>query len=171
LSTAQWEAIGWQGRQGLSDMRSLYSYAVPTADGRIVMGGVDFTYYDFDSLSSGNDKAVTRRIVDNLFDFFPQLEGLEIEHTWAGTTAYTLSGRIPSVGVMGDDQNIYYGVGFSNGVPSAQTGGRIIVDLMSGESNKFTNHYITNGPIPYAGPRALRGFFGKLYKWKKIHYG
>ena len=96
---------------------------------------------------------------------------LEIAHTWAGTTAYTLSGRIPSVGVMGPDKNIYYGVGFSNGVPSAQTAGRIIVDLMSGESNKFTNHYITNGPIPYAGPTALRGFFGKLYKWKKIHYG
>ena len=72
---------------------------------------------------------------------------------------------------MGDDNNIYYGLGFSNGVPSAQTAGRIIADLMAGESNKFTNHYIVNRKFPYAGPTALRGLFGKVYKWRKIKFG
>ncbi len=171
LSKAQWDSIGWQNRQGLSDMRSLYSYSIPTADGRIVMGGVDFTYYDYDALSSGNDKTVSQRVEKNLFAFFPQLKGLQIDHAWSGTTAYSLSGRIPSVGVMGDNQNIYYGVGFRNGVPSCQTAGRIIADLMAGESNKFTNHYIVNRKIPYAGPTLLRGLFGKAYKWKKIKFG
>ncbi len=171
LSKSQWESIGWQNRQGLSDKRPLYSYSIPTADGRIVMGGVDFTYYDYDALSSGNDKTVTHRVKENLFTFFPQLEGLQIEHAWSGTTAYTLSGRFPSVGVEGKYQNIYYGVGFSNGVPSAQTAGRIIADLMAGESNEFTSHFIVNRKIPYAGPRLLRGLLGKAYKWKKIRYG
>ncbi len=170
LSKAQWESIGWQNRQGLSDQRPLYSYSIPTVDGRIVLGGVDFTYYDYDALSSGNDKTVTHQIEKDLFSFFPQLEGLQIEHAWSGTTAYSLS-RIPSVGVMGGDQNIYYGVGFSNGVPSAQTAGRIIADLMAGESNKFTSHYIVNKKIPYAGPTSLRGLFGKAYKWKTIKFG
>ena len=170
LSEAQWESIGWQNRQGLSDQRPLYSYSIPTVDGRIVLGGVDFTYYDYDALSSGNDKAVTRLIEEDLFAFFPQLEGLRIEHAWSGTTAYSLS-RIPSVGVMGDDQNIYYGVGFSNGVPSAQTAGRIIADLMAGKSNKFTSHYIVNNKIPYAGPTSLRGLFGRVYKWKTMKLG
>jgi glycine/D-amino acid oxidase-like deaminating enzyme len=171
LSKSQWEAIGWQNRQALSDQRPLYSYSIPTADGRIVMGGVDFTYYDYDALSSGNDKTVTRRVEENLFAFFPQLEGLQIEHAWSGTTAYTLSGRLPSVGVEGTYQNIYYGVGFSNGVPSAQTAGRIIADLMAGESNEFTSHFIVNRKIPYAGPTLLRGLFGRAYKWKTITYG
>ena len=171
LSKSQWESIGWQNRQGLSDQRPLYSYSIPTADGRIVMGGVDFTYYDYDALSSGNDKIVSRRIEDNLFAFFPQLEGLQIEHAWSGTTAYTLSGRIPSVGVEGKYQNIYYGVGFSNGVPSAQTAGRIIADLMAGESNEFTSHFIVNRKIPYAGPTLLRGLFGRAYKWKMMKFG
>jgi len=75
------------------------------------------------------------------------------------------------VGEMGDDENIYYGVGFSNGVPSSQTGGSIIADLMAGESNKFTNHYIVNMKIAYAGPKALRGLFGKAYKWKMTNFG
>jgi glycine/D-amino acid oxidase-like deaminating enzyme len=135
------------------------------------MGGVDFTYYDYDALSSGNDKTVTHRIEENLFAFFPQLAGLKIEYAWSGTTGYTLPDRIPSVGVEGNYQNIYYGVGFSNGVPSAQTAGRIIADLMAGESNEFTSHYIVNRKIPYAGPTLLRGLFGRAYKWKKKKYG
>jgi glycine/D-amino acid oxidase-like deaminating enzyme len=170
LSKSQWESIGWQNRQGLSDQRPLYSYSIPTADGRIVMGGGDYRYYDYDALGSGNDKTVTHQIEEDLFAFFPQLEGLQIDHAWSGTTIYSLAGRIPSVGVMGDDQNIYYGVGFSNGVPSAQTAGRIIADLMAGESNKFTSHYIVNKKIPYAGPAFLRGLFGKAYKWKKLKF-
>ncbi|MCP4415816.1 MAG: FAD-binding oxidoreductase, partial [Chloroflexi bacterium] len=149
----------------------LYSYSIPTVDGRILMGGVDFVYYDNDALGSGNDKAVTQRVKENLFAFYPQLEGLKIEHAWSGTTTFSLGGRIPSVSVMGDHQNIYYGVGFSNGVPSAQTAGRIIAELMAGESNKFTNHYIVNRKIPYAGPTSLRGLFGKGYKWKTINFG
>ena len=164
LNEGQWASIGWQNRQGLSDMRSMYSYSVPTADGRIVMGGRDFTYYHNDALSSGNDKKVTGRLKENLFEFFPQLAGLEIEHAWGGTTAYTL-GRIPSVGVMGDNQNIYFGLGMAEGVPSTQTAGRIIADLMAGETNAFTTHFIVNRKIPYAGPARLRGTFGKAIKW------
>ena len=90
LSREQRESIGWGNRQGLSDLRTLFSYSVITADGRIVMGGSGFTYYDKDALCSGNDKVVTKRVIEDLFRFFPQLEGLKIEHAWGGVTAYTL---------------------------------------------------------------------------------
>lgn len=170
LSSSQWESIGWQNRQGLSDLRTLFSYSVPTVDGRIVMGGSDFTYYDNDALCSGNDKIVTHRLIDNLFTFFPQLKGLGIEHAWGGTTAYTL-GRTPSVGVMGDHRNIYYGTGFDEGVPSTQTAGRIIADLMAGVSNEFTDHHIVNSKIAYAGPTSLRGAIGRGIKWMMRNWG
>jgi glycine/D-amino acid oxidase-like deaminating enzyme len=164
LSKSQWESIGWQGRQGLYDYRRRFNYSVLTADNRIVIGGSDFTYYDNDALSSGNDKTVTRRVIADLFAFFPQLEGLNIEHAWGGTTSYTL-GRVPSVGVMGDHQNIYYGVGLSEGVPTTQTFGRIIADLMAGESNQFTEHFVVNNHVLYAGPRLLRGIFARGARW------
>lgn len=164
LSKSQWESIGWQNRQGLSDMRTLYSYSIPTADGRILMGGADFVYYDYDNLSSGNDKNSTQRVTENLFEFFPQLKGLGIDHAWGGTTAYTL-GRIPSVGVMGDYKNIYFGTGFGEGVPATQTAGRMIADLMAGERNEFTDHFIVNRKLPYVGPKSLRGLFGRGVKW------
>jgi glycine/D-amino acid oxidase-like deaminating enzyme len=170
LTKDQWDSIGWGNRQGLSDLRTLFSYSAPTADGRIVMGGSDFTYYDMDAISSGNDKTVTQRVIANLFDYFPQLGGLKIEHAWGGTTSYTL-GRIPAVGVMGDDQNIYFGTGFNEGVPATQTAGRIIADLISGESNQFTDHFVVNRKIPWAGPIHLRGYFGRIVKWMMKNWG
>jgi glycine/D-amino acid oxidase-like deaminating enzyme len=164
LSSAQWEAVGWSHRRGLADAGPLFSYSRPTTDGRIVMGGVDSQYYAGDALASGNDKAVTRLIEAELFKFFPQLEDLAIEHRWGGTTALTI-GNTPSVGVTGDYENIFYGVGFSEGVPSTQTAGRMISDLMAGESNEFTNHYVINHAIPYVGPPALRDPLARGMKW------
>lgn len=157
LSNEQWESIGWQNRQGLSDERALYHYSRPTADGRIVTGGVSPQYYGNDLLTSGNDKFVTRLIEEDFFTFFPQLKGLKIEHAWGGTTALTL-GNKSSIGVMGNNKNIYYGVGFYQGVPATQTAGRIIAELMAGEENDFTNHFVVNQNIPYAGPRVARKY-------------
>jgi gamma-glutamylputrescine oxidase len=164
LSKAQWDSIGWQNGQGLYDMRALFSYLIPTSDGRIVMGGSGFSYYSNDALCFGNDKIFTRQLEKDLFSFFPPLEGLRIEHAWGGTTTFTID-RLPSVGVIGDHQNIYYGVGLSEGVPTTQTFGRIIGDLIAGESNDFTNHYVTNHKIPYIGPTSLRSLFAPSAKW------
>ena len=169
LSHDRWESIGWGNRQGLYDMRTMFNYMVLTKERRIVIGGSGAEYYDNDALCSGNDKTYTQRITKDLFSFFPQLEGLEIEHAWGGTTTYTLD-RTPSVGVMGDDQNIYYGVGLSEGVPTTQTFGRIIADLMAGESNEFTNHYVVNHKVPYAGPTRLRGIFFRGARWMMENY-
>ncbi|MCP4142477.1 MAG: FAD-dependent oxidoreductase [Chloroflexi bacterium] len=164
LSNSQLESIGWDNRQGLSDMRTLFSYLVLTKENRIVMGG-SFSYYDNDALCSGNDKSYTPEITKDLFTSFPQLEGLGVDHAWGGTTTYMLGERMPSAGVMGDHKNIYYGVGLSEGVPTTQTFGRIIADLMAGESNAFTNHQVVNRSIAYAGPTNLRGIFGRAAKW------
>jgi glycine/D-amino acid oxidase-like deaminating enzyme len=119
---------------------------------------------------SGNDKTVTHRVIENLFTFFPQLKGLQIEHLWGDATAYTLR-RIPSVDVMEDHQNFYFGTGFYESVPSTQIAGRIIADLMAGESNQFMDHFIVNHKIPYAAPTRLRGFFGRGVKWIMKNWG
>ena len=128
------------------------------------MGGSDFTYYNFDALSSGNDKSVTAKIVNDLFSFFPQLEGVTIAHAWGGITSYSL-GRGAAVGSLGDDENIFYATGFDEGVPATQIAGRMIADLMAKESNIYTNHFIVDREIPYAGPRFMRGVFARAIKW------
>ena len=170
LTSNQWEMIGWQNHRGLSDYRTLFNYMIPSVDGRIIIGGSDFKYYNNDGIAPGNNKTVSRVIVKDLVKWFPCLEGIKVDHAWGGPTATTLD-RKPSIGVMGDDKNIFYGVGYDEGVPSTQTGGKIIADLMAGERNEFTTHAVVNRKIPYAGPKVLRAFFGDLKKWYMVNVG
>ena len=87
-----------------------------------------------------------------------------VDYAWGGPIAGTLD-FTPSVGVMGNHKNIYYGIGYNEGVPSAQTGGKMIAELMAGEKNEFTEHYIINRTMPYSEPKFLRYFFSILKKW------
>jgi len=171
LSEAQWESIGWRNRQGLSDQRVLFNYQRPTADGRIVIGGSDYPYYANDALSSGNNKPVVELLAKDFFTTFPQLEGLHIDHAWGGTMGFTLD-FVPSVGVMGEHKNIFYGVAYNgHGVVFGQTAGRIISELIAGESSELTDLFVVNHKIPYAGPRELRILFARLYKWYLKKWG
>jgi glycine/D-amino acid oxidase-like deaminating enzyme len=165
LSRRQWDSIGWRNRQGISDHRILFNYQRPTADGRIVIGGSDYPYYANDSLSSGNHKPITELLTRDLLTTFPQLEGVRIDHAWGGTMGFTLD-FVPSVGVMGEFENIFYGVAYNgHGVVFGQTAGRIISELMAGEKSELTDLFVVNHEIPYAGPRSLRPLFARLYKW------
>jgi glycine/D-amino acid oxidase-like deaminating enzyme len=168
LSKQQWDAIGWQNRQGIADYRKLFNYMIPSADGRIIIGGSDAIYYNNDRIAPGNNKSVSQLIIKDLVETFPSLAGIKFDHAWGGPTAGTLDFQ-PSVGVMGDYNNIYYGVGYNEGVPSAQTGGKMIAELMAGEKNEFTEHFIINRTIPYSGPKFLRAFFGILKKWYLVN--
>ncbi len=165
LSTAQWESIGWQNRQGIADMRVLFDYSRPTADGRIVIGGSKAPYFADDALSSGNYKPALELLTKSLFTTFPQLEGLRIDHAWGGTMGFTLD-FVPSVGVMGENKNIFYGVAYNGeGVAFGQTAGRIISELMAGESSNLTELFVVGHKIPYLGPRKLRIISARLYEW------
>jgi gamma-glutamylputrescine oxidase len=168
LSKQQWDDIGWQNRQGIADYRMLFNYMIPSADGRIIIGGSDAKYYDNDRIAPGNNKSVSQLIIKDLVEIFPPLAGIKVDHAWGGPTAATRDFQ-PSVGVMGDHNNIYYGVGYNEGVPSAQTGGKMIAELMTGEKNEFTEHFIINRSIPYSGPKFLRAFFGILKKWYLVN--
>jgi glycine/D-amino acid oxidase-like deaminating enzyme len=165
LSKEQWESIGWQNRQGIADMRVLFDYQRPTADGRIVIGGSKYPYYANDAFSSGNNKPVLEVLTKSLFTTFPQLEGLRIDHAWGGTMGFTLD-FTPSVGVLGEHKNIYYGVAYNGeGVAFGQTAGRIIAELMAGESSELTDLFVVGHKIPYSGPRNLRIISSRLYEW------
>jgi len=169
LSKEQWHSIGWQHRQGIADMRVLFDYQRPTADGRIVIGGSDAPYFADDALSSGNYKPALEALTESLFTTFPQLEGLHIDHAWGGTMGFTMD-FTPSVGVLGEHKNIYYGMAYNGeGVAFSQTAGRIIAELIAGETSDLTKLFVVNHEMPYLGPASLRIAFERLYKWYLVH--
>ncbi len=99
LSREQWEAIGLNHRRSFGDLRAQFNYAAPSADGRIVIGGSDYPYYKNDGLSPGFNASVRDLLIEDLLTTFPQLEGIEIDHSWGGTMSGTRD-LTPSVGVI-----------------------------------------------------------------------
>lgn len=164
LTSGQLDAIGWHNRSSMRDKRLEFDYLLLTKDNRIVIGGSKFPYYANDGLSSGNNKTVSNIIENSLFTTFPQLKGTRIEYRWGGTVGFTLD-FAPSVGVMGEYNNIFYGVGYSgHGVSFAHTAARIITDLISKEKSDFTDFFLVNRSLPYAGPRSARYMGFQAYK-------
>ena len=67
---------------------------------------------------------------------------------------------------MGEHRNIFYGVAYNGeGVAFGQTAGRIISELMAGESSELTDLFVVNHKIPYLGPKNLRMVSVNLYEW------
>ncbi|MEU7008403.1 FAD-binding oxidoreductase [Streptomyces sp. NPDC046332] len=86
LTDAQWDAIGWEGRETLGDMAHAYMYAQRTADGRIALGGRGVPYrYGSKTDNDGRTQPQTiAALHDILVGFFPSLAGIGIDHAWSG---------------------------------------------------------------------------------------
>ncbi|MFF3759115.1 NAD(P)/FAD-dependent oxidoreductase [Streptomyces sp. NPDC002185] len=86
LTEAQWESVGWNGRETLGDMAHAYMYAQRTADGRIALGGRGVPYR-FGSKTDNDGRTQPQTIEalrEILIRFFPQLAGVRIDHAWSG---------------------------------------------------------------------------------------
>jgi glycine/D-amino acid oxidase-like deaminating enzyme len=156
LSAAQWEAIGWSGREGLSDARVQFMYLRPSADGRIVAGGEMAPYFEGSRPSSGNYAPAIRKLEGSLLETFPQLEGIRFSHAWGGTMAFTRD-FTPRIGTLGDGGNLFFGVGYcGEGVVMSQLAGRILAAFVAGEGGEFAALPFVNGVPPWVGIEPLR---------------
>ena len=86
LSAAQRDAIGWRGRQGLSDLANQFHYYRQTDDHRILWGGYDAVYDFRGRVGPERDQrpATFALLAEHFSATFPQLEGLGFSHRWGG---------------------------------------------------------------------------------------
>jgi glycine/D-amino acid oxidase-like deaminating enzyme len=156
LSRAQWDAIGWSGRQGLSDARVQFMYLRPTADGRIVAGGEMAPYFADSRPSSGNYAPAIEKLKRSLLETFPQLQGIRFTHAWGGTMAFTRD-FTPRIGTLGDDGNLFFGLGYcGEGVVMSQLAGRILAAFVAGDAGAFQALPFVGGVPPWVGFEPLR---------------
>jgi len=156
LTPAQWDAIGWAGRQGLSDARVLFMYLRPTADGRIVAGGETAPYFEDSRPSSGNYPSAIARLQRSLLATFPQLAGIRFTHAWGGTMAFTRD-FTPRIGPLGDGGNLFVGLGYcGEGVVMSQVAGKILAAFVAGEAGEFAALPFVGGAPPWVGFEPLR---------------
>ncbi len=151
LTQAQRAAIGWAGREGLSDAGNQFHYYRLTAGGRLVWGGYDALYYYGSSLSPSRMRRASteNQLARNLFRTFPQLSGALITHAWAGSidtcTRFTAFWRRAMGGKLAAVQG-YTGLG----VGASRFGAQVALDLVDGAQTERTAlSMVRSSPIPF----------------------
>lgn len=159
LTPAQWEAIGWKGRQGITDGRTFFNYYRPTADGRVLWGTSEAAYYRGNRVDEGCDHS--QRHYDSLRESwrqtFPQLAGLEWPFAWGGPICSTTR-MTPYFGqALGG--KAWYGLGFTgHGLGSTRVAGRILAHLALERRHELLElALVRKKPFPYP-PEPLRGW-------------
>ncbi|GIV00411.1 MAG: oxidoreductase [Actinomycetota bacterium] len=157
LSAEQRRAIGWDGREGLSDAANRFHYFRLSADDRILWGGYDATYH-FGGRTARRfelDDAVHLRLARHFFETFPQLEGIRFTHRWGGIIDTCSRYSVFFGTALGG--RVAYAVGYTGlGVGATRFGARTALDLVDGlESERTALRFVRSKPVPFP-PEPLR---------------
>jgi glycine/D-amino acid oxidase-like deaminating enzyme len=144
LSPAQQREVGWHGGSGYSDDYDRISYSTLTREGNIVFGGGSNASYAylFNNRTAYPGTPATaqrgfRKMEETMHAYLPALRNIPITHRWTGTLAISLR-RNMSYGVMGENRNIYYSLGYcGHGVTMANLAGKILTDIYSGDDAQW----------------------------------
>lgn len=159
LSAAQWEALGWRGRQGITDGRTFFNYARPTPDGRVLWGTSEAVYHRGDRVDPSCDHsprhyALLRESWDRTF---PQLAGIAWPYAWGGAICSTT--RLTPFFGRALGGRAVYGLGYTgHGLGSTRLAGRILAHLALDRPHELLSlAMVRRQPFPYP-PEPVRGW-------------
>ena len=151
LSDHQLASIGWQNRQGLSDLANQFHYYRMSRDNRILFGGYDAVYhYGRRVRSQYEDRPQSyERLASHFFTTFPQLEGLRFSHRWAG--AIDTSTQFCAFYGLARAGQVAYSAGFTGlGVGSTHFAAKVMLDLLAGRETERTQlEMVRKKPLPF----------------------
>jgi glycine/D-amino acid oxidase-like deaminating enzyme len=147
LDDAQWDAIGWAGRETLGDLAHVYMYAQRTADGRIAFGGRGVPYHwgsRFDA-DGATPEVTVRSLRELLVRFFPVLNGVRVERAWSGVLGVPRDWSA-TVGLDRASGLAWAGGYVGTGVTATNLAGRTLTDLVLERDTSLT-------ALPWVGHR------------------
>lgn len=151
LDAGQLEAIGWHGREGLSDLTNQFHYTRMSADDRILWGGYDAVYHYGGRVRAEYEQRpeTSRRLASHFLTTFPQLEGLGFSHRWAG--AIDTSTRFCAFFGLARGGAVAYAAGFTGlGVASTRFAADVMLDRLAGEHTERTElEMVRKLPLPF----------------------
>ncbi|GAB3270782.1 NAD(P)/FAD-dependent oxidoreductase [Kineosporia babensis] len=166
LTEAQHAAIGWEHRQGLTDLANQFHYARLTADRRILFGGYDAVYHRGGRISAAYEdrRATYTRLTSHLLATFPQLAGIRISHRWAG--AIDTSTRFTAFHGLARNGRVAYAAGFTGlGVGATRFAADVMLDRLAGADTERTRlSMVRHKPLPFP-PEPLAGVGIDLTRW------
>ena len=164
LSEAQWEAIGWHGRQGIGDMGNQFHYYRRTDDGRILFGGYDALYRRRVDARHDVRPESFALLVEHLIEVFPALEGIGVSHAWGG--AIDTCSRFSAFYGTARDGRVAYAAGYTGlGVAATRIGAAVMLDLLEGaETERTRTEMVRTMPVPFP-PEPVRSAAIGLTTW------
>jgi glycine/D-amino acid oxidase-like deaminating enzyme len=171
LSDAQWERIGWDGREVLASTRLTVDYLSRTEDGRVLFGGRGAPDRDGSPIRAEYDRHTEthERLRRMARAWFPALRDVGFSHAWGGPLGmprdwHPTIAHDPRTGV--GTARGYIG----HGVSTANLAGRALADLVLGRSSELTDLPLLNHrsrdwepePFRYVGVRYAQWAFGRL---------
>ncbi len=159
LSDEQWTAIGWDGREGVSDAGNQFHYYRVTPDGRILWGGYDAVYHPGNGFGAQyeNDDGSYERLAEHFLQTFPQLAGIRFSHAWGGAID-TCSRFSPFWGTAFSGKLAYVAGYTGLGVGSSRFGAATMLDLLDGRQTQRTElEMVRTKPLPFP-PEPIRGW-------------
>ncbi len=157
LTAAQHEAIGWYGRQGLSDANNQFHYFRLTADDRILWGGYDAIHYFGSQVAPELDSrpATFERLQAQFRRTFPQLADLAFPYRWGGAIDTTSRFTVTFGQTMGG--RVTYALGYTGlGVGASRWAGGVVRDfILRPDEDRLQLRLVTSPPIPFP-PEPLR---------------
>jgi glycine/D-amino acid oxidase-like deaminating enzyme len=166
LTPAQWQGIGWEGRQGIEDERNYVHYYRPTADGRVLWGGTDAVHRLGGPVAPRRDRheRIRRRLEREFLATFPQLGRVRFTHHWGGPLSVT-SRFTPQFGTTAGGR-LHYAFGYSgHGVAPAHTAARVLRDLTLGRETHDTAICFREAADPALPPEPLAWVGAELSRW------
>jgi glycine/D-amino acid oxidase-like deaminating enzyme len=151
LTEAQRDAVGWQGREGISDLGNQFHYFRTTRDGRILWGGYDAIYHFASKVAGDFDQReeTFEALAENFFTTFPQLSGLGFSHAWGGVIdTCTRFAAFYGTALGG---RVGYALGFTGlGVGATRFAGDVLLDLLAGADTPRTRlEMVRKKPLPF----------------------
>lgn len=164
LSADQRAAIGWQQREGFSDVGNQFHYYRITEDGRILWGGYDASYYSDMGPHRENNPDAFGRLSEHFFHTFPQLRGIRFTHAWAG--AIDTCSRFSAFWGSAMAGRVVYSLGFTGlGVGASRFGALVMLDLLEEKQTERTRlQMVQTKPIPFP-PRPLKDIGIAVTRW------
>ena len=135
------------------DQRVGLDYFRLSADKRLLFGGLC-------NYSGRHPKDITAVLRPKMLKVFPQLAESKIDYEWGGNIAISVN-RIPQFGRI--EGNTYYAHGYSgHGVAPTHIAGRILADVIAGDSARFdvfdrVRHWKLPGGKWFANPALALG--------------
>ncbi len=151
LTAEQRAAIGWAGRQGMSDANNQFHYFRLTADDRILWGGYDAIYHPGNGVGPALDRrpATFARLEEHFFRAFPQLAGLGFPYRWGGAIDTTSRFTVAFGQTMGG--RVTHALGYTGlGVGASRWAAGVVRDfILRPDSELLRLELVRSSPFPF----------------------